>query len=158
MSNRRAARLNPFGAGNEDDDITIDFRPQTAECVQNDVLGVRRTPPFSPISENTVHNKHRPFHAHVQFEPPVPPPTPPRRVFGGSIPLSRDNSADAVQLRAESRVQFFHSWRPSPTRNPITLSIYDAIPKYISACQSSISRPITKYFRFWLCIFFQFFG
>lgn len=123
VSNRHTTRLNPFDDGNEDD-VTIEFRPQMAEITENNLARTHQTQSFSPISENTAHNKHRPFHAHVQFEPPIAPPRPPRRVFGGSIPLSRDNSEAAVQLRAESRVppydsSFTHGGPPpQETRSP----------------------------------------
>ncbi len=115
VSSRQTSALNPFDDTNEDDDITIEFRPQTNELAQGRIESMRQGPLYSRVSENPVHNKHRPFHAQVQFEPPVLPPKPPRRVFGGSIPLSRDNSPSAVQLRAENRVPpYDNSFRDNP--------------------------------------------
>eukprot|EP01032_Pedospumella_encystans_P027542 gene27542-31129_t len=115
VSNQQTSGLNPFDDANQDDDITIEFRPQTNELTHNSITNTRQVPLYSRVSENPVHNKHRPFHAQVQFEQPVLPPKPPRRVFGGSMPLSRDNSPSAVQLRAESRVPpYDDSFRDNP--------------------------------------------
>ena len=117
--------INPFETGADEDDITIEFQSPPSSSSTNDAALPSR---FSPIASNPQ-NKHRPYAATVQYAQPPPklprpqqapapaparaqqPPT--RRVFGGIIPISGDNSPHAVQYRAEVLSQ-----RASPNDNP----------------------------------------
>jgi len=101
---------NPFDTHADENDITIEFQSPPSSSSTNNIAPPSR---FSPIAINPQ-NKHRPYAATVQYAQPPPklprpqqqqaPPPPhqaPRRVFGGNIPISGDNSPHAVQYRAE---------------------------------------------------------
>lgn len=152
--------VNPFDSA-ADEDITIEFQSSVGSTSPASITPQSR---FFPIVSNPQ-NKHRPYAATVQYaQPPSPLPRPPttatrtqpppsRRVFGGNILVSGDNSPHAVQYRADilSQRTSPHESRndtesePSPSvRSPFRL-LMPSRSSYQPANRASPGPPTDSY-------------